>query len=77
MGVVEPCGLGEPIPTGGTPPAEDMRSSCKHNNDVLLEQLRADEFEESLMQQTRADACLGRMTEPVTGMRGVLICGCA
>jgi hypothetical protein len=68
LGVVEPCGLGETIPHEGVASADELWEDCFHSNEVLLAQLRPDEFETELMKQTKADAALGRMTVPVLGI---------
>ena len=67
MGVVQPCGLGEPVEHRSVSDTAVMREDCARSNGVLLVQLRTDEAEDELMEQTRADAAMGRMTVPCPG----------
>ena len=76
MGVIEPCGLGELVPHEGVASSDELWEDCFHSNNVLLEHLRSDNFESELMSQTKADAALGRMTEPIPGRMFVCFAGC-
>jgi len=67
MGLVEPCGLGKLVPHEGVASSNELWEDCFHSNSVLLEHLRSDNFESELMNQTKADAVLGRMTKPIPG----------
>jgi hypothetical protein len=67
MGVVEPCGLGDAVSHGAVASSDLLREDCLSSNKALLETLRPDVFENDLMQQAKADAALGRMTEPMPG----------
>ena len=67
MGVVEPCGLGDAVSHEAVASSDLLREDCFSSNKALLETLRPDVFENELMQQTKADAVLGRMTEPIPG----------
>ena len=67
MGVVEQCGLGAPIDRKSQIDVDAMRADCSRSNASLLEQLRSDEYEDELMNQTLDDAKLGRMTSPRPG----------
>ena len=67
MGVVEPCGLGEAVSHEAVASSDLLREDCFSSNKALLETLRPDVFENELMQQAKADAVLGRMTEPIPG----------
>ena len=67
MGFVEPCGLGEAVAHETIVCSDLLREDCFSSNKALLETLRLDVFEKELMQQAKADAVLGRMTEPIPG----------
>jgi len=67
MGVVEPCGLGEPVPHEGVASSSELWEDCFESNTALLEHLRSDKFESELMSQAEAYAKLGRMTKPIPG----------
>ena len=64
---MEPCGLGEAVAHEAVVCSDLLRDDCFSSNKALLETLRPDVFEKELMQQAKADAMLGRMTEPILG----------
>ena len=59
-------GFGVPIECPTVPEAEaTLRNHCLASNAKLLAKLREDPFAKDLMELTRKDAALGRMSEPV------------
>ena len=65
-GLLDRSGIGVPIDCAAVPEAEaTMREHCLASNAKLLAKLREDPFAKHLMELTRKDAALGRMSEPV------------
>lgn len=65
-GLLDRSGIGVPIDCAAVPEAEaTMREHCLASNAKLLAKLREDPFAKDLMELTRKDAALGRMSEPV------------
>ena len=73
MGVVEPCGLGDPIAHQSVVTLDDLKDECLSSNRALIGMLQESEFSSELMAQAVADAKLGRMSLPV---KGEFICEC-
>ena len=66
VGHLPRSGLGEPIDGASCVPVEALRDAAtRQNSSVLKKRLRPDPHAEVLHEATRADAELGRMTEPV------------
>ena len=72
MGVVEPCGLGEPISHKGEKCSDELKQEGLNSNRALIGSLQESEFATDLMAQAMADAKLSRMSSPV---KGKLWCG--
>ena len=64
-GVLDACSMGERIEYVDPEPMEDTFLDCERSNRELLKQLKTDEHANELLELTRADAELGRMTVPV------------
>ena len=58
-------GVGDPIQCDRVKSIADLRNGCATSNEALIREMRADPEAETLLECTRADAALGRMTMPV------------
>jgi hypothetical protein len=64
-GVLDVCSIGEQIEYIIPEPMDELYWDCERSNHELLEQLKTSEHADELLELTRADAKLGRMTMPV------------
>ena len=64
-GVLEPRGLGKPLPRRDGRPLAELWQSREKRNKALVRSLYADTSAEWLLQHTREEAALGRMAEPI------------
>ena len=58
-------GVGAPIQCDRVKSIAKLRRGCAVSNKALIREMRADPEAEALLECTRADAALGRMTMPV------------
>lgn len=65
FGMLDKCNLGQAAECAEPCSMEALRSDCARSNALLLEQLHESEFSAELLELTRADAALGRMSMPV------------
>jgi len=66
FGLMEKCNLGPEVAFDAPMSVEGLRDDCIRSNTLLLEQLQESEHAAELLELTRADAALGRMSEPTT-----------
>eukprot|EP00973_Karenia_brevis_P049391 6852217-Karenia_brevis.AAC.1 len=64
IGVIPKCGIGEPVAEQEVPSVDDLRNGCSESNRLLLRQLRSGVHDQWLLDNTQADADLGRMSQP-------------
>ena len=64
FGLMEKCNLGVAVEQPTPPSAEELRTDCSRSNALLLEQLKENEHSSELLELTKADAAVGRMTMP-------------
>ena len=79
MGVIEPCGLGEPVSYKDVKSIEDLKHDCLDSNRAFLSSLQESDFSGELMAQAVADAKKGRMSIPVKASSVIMVwvrCGC-
>ena len=60
-----PCGFGREISQDNAPDLEHLKASCWESNKQLIASLHEDERSKELLEITRTDAALGRMTPTV------------
>ncbi len=65
LGELTRSGVGVPLSVDYVKSATELKASCERSNQVLLRELREDSNAAALLKQTREDAALGRMMEPV------------
>ena len=64
-GMLDECSLGEQIDHISPAPMEELFADCERSNRELLQQLKVGENADELLELTREDAALGRMSNPV------------
>jgi hypothetical protein len=64
VGALDASGLGEALPPAEEKGTTFLKSLCRHSNGKLISQLREAEQGARLLEIARADARLGRLTEP-------------
>ena len=64
LGDLKCSGIGTPLVTEASKPAEELWHNMSSRNTALLNELREDTLSEKLMELTLADARLGRMSMP-------------
>jgi len=64
MGELERSGIGNPCDVDIVRNIDDLRASCESSNKALLQGLRECSHSRALLEQTKKDAALGRMSEP-------------
>ena len=67
MGPLVACGIGIPEAVPEVPDPSDLEQGCLEDNRALLASLREDPYGQELLEMTRQDAELGRMSKPVPG----------
>ena len=65
LGVLPFSGIGAPVENQPHASIADMKASCGKNNRALLASLDENPNSSELLSLTRADSCMGRMTDPV------------
>ena len=65
MGELECSGNGNPCDVDIVRNIDELRASCESSNKALLQGLREYTYARALLEQTKKDAALGRMSEPV------------
>ena len=65
FGMLDKCNLGQEAECAEPCSMEELRRDCARSNALLLEQLHESEYSAELLELTRADAALGRMSMPV------------
>ena len=64
MGELERSGIGNPCDVDKVRSIAELQASCESSNKALLRNLRECSHASALLEQTRKDAALGRMTDP-------------
>ena len=64
IGELECSGIGNPCDVDRVRNINELRSSCESSNKALLQGLRQCSHARALLEQTKKDAALGRMSEP-------------
>ena len=64
FGLMEKCNLGQEVEHNSPPSVDELRVDCIRSNTLLLEQLKENEYSSELLELTRADAAVGRMSMP-------------
>ena len=64
FGLMEKCNLGQEVQHNSPPSVDELRVDCSRSNTLLLEQLKENEHSSELLELTRADAAVGRMSMP-------------
>ena len=63
-GVLDVCSIGEQVEHLEPEPMDELYLDCERSNHELLQQLKVGEHGDELLELTRADAALGRMSNP-------------
>ena len=67
LGALEACGIGVPEAVPETPDPSALKHGCLEDNRAMLASLREDPNGQELLEMTKQDAELGRMSKPVPG----------